>query len=226
MAATALVCRGGYLVNVFTQSDYAVVPIPFFEEKSERIKYITGLRDKEDQLFAEACNLTRHDLKQETPGLLDIHSFDLTNLHVEAERLESTLIDHIISIGLANIRNKPVLYCPMGIGGHRNHVSVLLAVLKARPRLHELYEICFYEDLHYASWGNNRNAGLSRFLGLIKGERLTRKALVLAPELFARKMNLVGIYFSQHGGNLRAENYVPAATDIGKPHESVWVLSS
>jgi hypothetical protein len=224
MAVTALVCQDGQLINVFTQSDYAVVQTPFFEERNERIRYITGLRTREDRIFADACNLTRHDLTLEEPPLLGIHPFDLTDFQIEAERLDSILIDHVIGLSQANIRNKPALFCPMGIGGHRNHVSVLMAVINALPRLRELYNLYFYEDLHYASRGDYRNAGLLRFSSMLKGERLTRRVIALTPELFAKKMSLVGIYLSQHGGKLRASDFIPAATGIREPHEAVWAL--
>jgi len=226
LAGIALASGGGELVNVYTQSDYVVVPIPFFEERGARIKYITDLRTREDQAFAEACNLTRHDLMLEEAPVLRVHPFDLTALEPDVGRLDSVLIKYVIDLAPhSSTGGKPTLYCPMGIGGHRNHVSVLLAVVKALPRLQELYELRFYEDLHYASKGRGRGVGLSRFRALFMSERLNRRVLILAPELFAKKMALVGGYRSQHGGRLRAADFIPAAADIREPHEAIWMLS-
>jgi hypothetical protein len=226
MAATALLCQGGQLINVFTQSDYAVAQTPLFENRNERIRYVTSLRTREDQIFAEACNLTRHDLMLEEPSLIDIHPFDLTDSQIEAKRLDSILIDYVIGLSQVNIGNKSDLFCPMGIGGHRDHVSVLTAVVNALPRLRDSYNLYFYEDLHYASRGDCRNLGLLRFSRMLKGEQPTRRVLALTPELFIRKMKLVSIYSSQHEGQPRASDFIPAAKDIREPHEAVWALSS
>ena len=227
LAGMVLVRRGGQMINVYTQSDYAVVPLPFFEDKGERIKYITAMRAAEDKAFADACNLTRHDLMLEESSVLGIHPFDLTGIDPDVERLDSVLIGYLVGLARQlNAGGNPTLYCPMGIGGHRNHVAVLLAVINALPRLRDLFEICFYEDLHYASRGDRRSAGLSRFLGLLRAEQLTRRVLMLAPELFAKKMILVQGYRSQHRRTVRAADYIPAAADIRGPHETVWVLAS
>ena len=159
------------------------------------------------------------------PSLLGIHPFDLTGLQAEVERLDSVLIDYVIGLQQAKDGRKPILFCPMGIGGHRNHVSVLMAVAKALPRLRKLYDLYFFEDLHYASNENNRNAGLLRFSRMLKGYRVTRRIIALTPELLAQKMKLVGIYSSQCKGKPRALDYTPATTGIRQPHEAVWVLS-
>jgi hypothetical protein len=227
LAGMVVTRRGGQLVNVFTQSDYAVVPMPFFEDRGKRIKYITDLRTAEDLAFAHACKLTRHDLMLEESSALGIHPFDLTGIGPDVELLDSVLIEYVVGLARQlNASSNPTLYCPMGIGGHRNHVAVLLAVVKALPRLRNLYEICFYEDLHYASRGGHRNAGLSRFLRLLRAEKLNRRVLLLAPELFAKKMTLVQGYRSQHRRTVRTADFIPAAPDVHDPHEAVWVLSS
>ena len=225
MAATALASQGGQLINVFTQSNYLVVPTPSFEKENERIRYITSLRAREDQIFADTCKLTRHDLMLEEPPLLGLHPFDLTGLQAEVERLDATLIDYVMGLRQTKSCNKPALFCPMGIGGHRNHVSVLMAVMNALPRLRELYDPYFYEDLHYASRGDYRSAGLLRFSRMLKGQRMARRANVLTPELFAQKMKLISIYFSQHGGKLQASDFIPATMHIREPHEAVWAPS-
>ncbi len=211
-------------MNVFTQSDYAVISLPSFADRSERIRYVSSMRAQEDQMFADACNLTRHDLRLEEPPVLGILPFDLSHIQFEVDHLNTIMIEGIASLHQSQALSKPALYCPIGIGGHRNHVSVLAAVVGALPRLQELYEVFFYEDLHYASDLNFRNAGLQRLSGMLKGRQLERRALVLPPQLFARKMGLVNIYFSQHGGKLRSYDFIPATFRMREEHEAVWAL--
>jgi hypothetical protein len=222
LAATVSGIRSGQLINVYTRSDYAVVPIPPLPGKDQQVSHITSLRAREDRMFADACSLTRHDLMQDEPSLRGIHPFDLDGLRAESERLDSVLIRHILDLERTPGRNKPVLFCPMGIGGHRDHVAVLMAVVAVLPGLRRLYDIRFYEDLHYASCAELRLAGLQRFSSLLEGERLDREVVALSPEAFARKMSLVGMYHSQHAGRLRAEDFIPASFGCRQPHEAVW----
>jgi hypothetical protein len=225
LAATALARRGGQLVNIYTQSEYSIAPVPVFENREARITYITNMRTEEDRKFAAAGNLVRHDLMFKEPGLSGIHPLDVTDIQVDIDCLSGVLVDFLIGLHQPDGINKPSLFCPMGIGGHRNHLAVLGVIAKALPRLRRLYDMYFYEDLYYASDQSARNEGLSRATAILNGERLARIVTPLSPEDFARKMSLVGTYSSQHRGQPQPSYFVPAAPDAGGPHEAFWSLS-
>lgn len=119
---------------------------------------------------------------------------------------------------------RPWLFCPMGIGGHRDHLAVLLAVL-GLARLGRRYRLAFYEDLHYASNPVARSKGLRRFASLTGSLGLRRLRHDLDAEGLATKMALVGCYPSQLEPRLATiEAWRPAVADpdVG-PHEAVWI---
>lgn len=226
LASTVRARQGGQLVNIYTQSEYALAPVPVFENREARVTYITNMRTEEDRKFAAASNLARHDLMLKEPSFSGIHPLDLTDIRVDVDSLSGVLVDRLIGLHQKiDGVNKPSLFCPTGIGGHRNHLAVLMVVAGALPRLRRLYDMYFYEDLHYASNHSLRNEGLSRAAVILGGERLTRMVTPLSPEDFARKMSLVGAYSSQHRGQPRPAHFVPAAPDAGGPHEAFWSLS-
>jgi len=216
---------GGHLVNIFTQGEHVEIPLPAFRDRQEKIRYVTALRAEEDRQFADACGLERHDLGLEEPSLLAIDSGDFSNLRREAERVGTALSDLLNSQSAGGAPDKPALYCPMGIGGHRNHASVLLAVLAALPRLQGRYEICFYEDLCDASEPVVRNRGLGRFLDLLGVRRLTRRAFTLDSDALAAKMRLVGLYASRLASVPDPGQFTCAAAEPAGPHEAVWALA-
>jgi len=216
---------GGHLINIFTQVEHVEIPLPTFRDRQEKVRYVTALRAEEDRQFAGACRLERHDLGLEEPSLLAIDSRDFSNLRREAERVGAALTDLLSRLSAGGTPDKPTLYCPMGIGGHRNHASVLLAVLAALPRLHARYRLCFYEDLCDASDPAVRNQGLGQFLDLLGVRRLTRRAVPLDSEALAAKMRLVGLYGSRHAGVPDPGKFTCAAPEPAGPHEAFWELA-
>jgi hypothetical protein len=225
LAATVLARRGGQLVNIYTQSEYSLAPVPVFENKEARTTYITNIRTEEDRNFADACGLVRHDLLFKEPSFSGIHPLDVTGIQGDIDCLSGVLVGFLIGLHQTDGISKPSLFCPLGIGGHRNHLAVLAVIAKALPRLRRLYDVYFYEDLYYASNQSARNEGLSRAAAMLNGERLTRIVTPLSPDDFERKMSLVGAYSSQHRGQPRPSCFVPAAPDAGGPHEAFWALS-
>ena len=120
---------------------------------------------------------------------------------------------------------RPWLFCPAGIGGHVDHLAVLLAVVGWR-RLRGFYRLAFYEDLHYASRASARTAGLRRLARLTRGLALRRWRHDLGAPERAEKMALVRCYPSQlEPAIARIAAYRPAVADpaIG-PHEAAWIL--
>ena len=108
----------------------------------------------------QAAGLNRHDLKLEEPRLIGYQAFDLINLEAAVARTSEQLIPFLIDFLPSGGYSREVnLYCPAGIGGHRDHLSTLLAVRGAFDKLRSRSAIHLYEDLHYASVPQARETG-------------------------------------------------------------------
>ncbi|MGO9770077.1 MAG: hypothetical protein ACLPSW_11060 [Roseiarcus sp.] len=116
---------------------------------------------------------------------------------------------------------RPWLYCPMAIGGHVDHLVVLRVVLRNCDALAGAYRIAFYEDLHYASAIEIREAGLVNFRRL--AGPLAAKRFVLPIDDVGRKLDLIGLYASQIAAKpANIDSFTPAVGSIAPPHEAIW----
>lgn len=217
---------GGHLVNLYSRSDYMVRGL-YAHRRIWRIARILGaharlagrvsrLRAREDQAFAARCQLTRHDLGLDDARLAGKPIWDPRDLEPEARSLAARLLE-----GLDAMPGER-LFCPIGIGSHRDHVATLMAILRAYPRLSRRFRIAFYEDLHYASDAQVRTVGLERFRALAGGRAMRRHAFELSPARYAEKLALVALYASQHADPPAAGAYSPAGSGVAGPHEAVW----
>lgn len=219
--------QGGVVVNLFTRSTYVAADIPLPVEPPARIEAITALRRGEDEQFVRAAGLTRRDLGLAEPRVIGRTPFGLADLGGEVDALAVVLKPVISELLAASSAAEPLcLFCPMGIGGHRNHLSTLLFLRRACDSLRRRCVLFLYEDLHYASVGPQRAAGLERARRLFDGYRLSPAMVRLTPEDAARKMELVGLYASQHALTPRARDYIPASGAEAGLHEMIWRVSS
>jgi len=211
----------GVLVNLYTRCRYVAAAIDLPVDETARVEAVSRLRREEDRRFAETTRLTRHDLGLSEPALLGRHSRDLADLGGEVAALSACLMPVLSDLlpnggpGAAN------LFCPMGIGGHRNHVTTLMVVRAAYDALRTRCTVFLYEDLPYASQPGVREAGLRRAAEVFAGCRLTSTVLALDSAEAARKMDLIGLYASQHGTPPREADFTPASGTAGL-HEIVW----
>ena len=222
LAATVQRRRGGQLVNLFTRAEHVLARTRLPRNREARVREVTRLRTTEDQEFAAESSLTRHDLMLDEPALLGIHAFDTTNLDPEIKLLQGPLMELLQGFFLRQGPAGSALFCPMGIGGHRNHLSTLIAVAENLPRLKRSCRIFLYEDLPYASNPVARARGVARALKIMRGEPLARLILPLSSEAFTEKLRSVGLYASQHPGPPPASSFIPAAPDVTGPHEALW----
>lgn len=227
LACVAQKQTSGALLNMFTRSEYVQNPIALPVERNERIDFITRLRAAEDVRFAEAVGLTRHDLMLAEPSLRGRDPFDSRDLSLELSDVRSALLSFLEIHLEARARGRvAALFCPMGIGGHRDHLLTLLAVKGMMTLLLRRCEVFFYEDLHYASDPSARKAGIDRALSILSGFRISRIRLALSQDLFARKLELLALYDSQFGASIRAADFIPADEEVPTPHEAVWHCSA
>jgi hypothetical protein len=218
---------GGELVTLFTQSRYVAVDMDLPAGDAARAEVITQLRREEDQRFANAAGLARREFAFQEPPIAGRRPFDLADLDVEIAALSAELIPflsaRLLDQGDPGAAN---LYCPMGVGAHRDHLTTLLAVRRAYDLLRPRCTVFLYEDLHYASVGKAREAGLQRAGQIFAGMRLTREVLPLEPAEIERKMAWINFYASQHPRPPQAADFIPASGAAAGPHEVVWRVSA
>ena len=218
--------RGGDLVNLFTLSRWAAMRMELPADENEQVEVVSRLRRQEDQRFAHAAGLVRHDLGLQEAPLRGSEPFDLAHLDVDLAALSASLSSCLLAI-LPNDGGPDAasLYCPMGIGGHRDHVLTLLAVRDAYETLRRRCTVFLYEDLHYASVPHARDVGLQRAGQLFAGTRLSPIVEELQSHDVERKMQWIGLYASQHWRKPRIADFTPASGMASGLHEIVWRLS-
>ncbi|MFZ1965364.1 MAG: hypothetical protein WAU78_18190 [Roseiarcus sp.] len=217
---------GGELVNLFTLSRYAPAKVGLPADEESRAEIVSQLRREEDQRFVQIAGLARHDLGLREPPLIGYEPFDLARLDVEVASLSATLVPYLLALLPAESEpGAASLYCPMGIGGHRNHLSTLLAVRGAYDALRRRCVVFLYEDLHYASVASVRKAGLRRAAQVFAGAPLCRIVSPLDSSDAARKMQWIGLYASQHAQAPRLGDFTPASGLVSGLHEIVWEVS-
>lgn len=200
---------GGVLINVFTVSSYTAA-LPYSSDPV----VVSRIRDEEDRKFALNCGLTRYNLNQLDSPLRGRDPFDPTDLSAEVELLRP-ILRHLIS-RLAYASQRLLLFCPAGIGMHRDHLIVRGAALAENS---QKYQMVFYEELHYAADKVQRERGLRDFL-VATGQfnYSIRYKFGVSPE----KLQLVQTYASQFDklpNDLAA--FIPAdGSNI--PHEAAW----
>jgi len=216
---------GGDLVSIFTLSEYVASPIPLPTDRARRMAAITALRREEDTRFAQAAGLVRHDLALAEPPVTGLGPFEHTRIGEEVSLLSRRLIPFILALADREGAKPPALYCPMGIGGHRNHVSVLLAVRYAIASLSRVCDVFLYEDLHYASHAAARTIGLASARRVFCAALSEPIALPLDPLASARKLDRIAGYASQHDATPRLAHFTPASPLSDRPHEIVWRIT-
>ena len=219
--------QGGEVVNIFTRSDYVGADMALPVAPEERIAAISALRLKEDLAFVQAAGLARHDLFLEEPSLTGFGPFDLSGLHAAVTRTADRLIPVLLKLLPPDGDPRlAALYCPAGIGGHRDHISTLLAVGRAHGELRERCTLHLYEDLHYASMPREREAGLQRAAKVFSGMTLSSTIHAMSENESLRKMQLIGLYASQHDTPPQPQKFTPASHLTKSMHEIVWTVST
>jgi hypothetical protein len=222
--------RSGALLTIFSRSDHLLRVADrradgFGRMKPEqRIEFASRIRRDEDLAFAERVGLDAAVAGLDEAPIRNRHPFDSDKSIEDAARLERPILDSIAAAAAPPPSDRrAVLCCPMGIGGHVDHLTLLRIVRKHYADLHSQREIVFYEDLHYASTWDERVRGVARFGEILHPLRPRRRHLpVKAPRA---KLELVNIYKSQFRDlpdTLAA--FSPATFFAGRAHEALWTI--
>jgi len=209
---------GGTLVNVFTRSAHVAgrdLTRPAEVAETDRV---SALRLEEDRAFSERLGLARTDLGQEEPMLRGRHAFGKDNNSDSVALITPALfaaLDAAVATGAGRI------FCPAGIGRHRDHLAVRTVVLDWCRRREPLIEIWFYEDLPYASKVRARWRGLLDLRHAVGPHRLRRRPWLAG----ADKLDSINAYPSQHDTPVTGlRRFSPAALWPIGPHEAAWQM--
>lgn len=212
--------RAGILLTVFPISGYvaprAGVPRPPPDQ-------VTKIRMAEDRKFAAACGLQAWFLKAPCASAIGHGSFDLGWAEDNARRIETPLIQALMGFAAqGDPGTRSWLMCPSGIGSHVDHVALRLVVTRHFDTLSARYRLSFYEDLHYASDRQARQAGLDQLFQTLGDRKLSRQVLPLGDALEV-KLRLLALYPSQFTELPRSiERFTPSVGTDTPPHEALW----
>jgi len=213
----------GQLLTVFPRSTYQVRALSLPQESST---IVTHNRISEDSRFAQTCGLDALYLGFDDSSARGSQPFDPEPVRALAATIAPTVVAALMGPLLGkSIQPKPLLACPVGIGGHVDHLAVCRVVIGHLQQLELFYRVGFYEDLPYACEPTARMSGLQKLASLL-GERQLRRFVVpldtVAQDL---KLRLVSLYESQLTPRLRSlSGFTPAASATVAPHEAIWML--
>ena len=217
---------GGDVLNLFTVSRYVAVDQGLPADEAARVEAVSALRRLEDEAFVRAAGLIHRGLGFREARLTGHEPFDLADLAPEVDMLLAELMPVVLGmLPSGGDPSQASLYCPMGIGGHRNHISTFLAVRAAYEVLRHRCTVFLYEDLHYASVPRLREDGLRRAAHVFGDYRLSEVVHPLDVDEAERKMRWIGLYASQHPHPPRIADFTPASGLAEGPHEIVWRVS-
>jgi hypothetical protein len=221
--------RAGRLLTIFSESDYLAR-----SRSAPDAVDVTRIRLAEDAAFAAACGLVLDPL-----GLPDARRrgeaiFSQGGLGAAVQGLEAALLGRILAaVGDQNggdqdggdraSGERAWLFAPAGIGGHVDHVAVMTIVARNLERLLARYQVCFYEDLPYASDVLKRSIGLRRLANAAPRHTLIRHQWPVGASE-PGKVGLLRLYASQFAAEPSSlQGFSPAPYIAQTPHEAVWV---
>jgi hypothetical protein len=186
--------KSGHLINIFTISKYLINQNYKNKINNNAVKQITNIRNKEDIKFAKFCKLKRHDLKIKDTSVTGIGDCSKKKLKFQIALLEKKLIPLLFKLYDKDKIN--IIYCPMAIGGHENHMSTLITMTKNFKIFEKKMNFLFYFDLPYSSNEKIRKMYFLEFkMNTKKKKYLIQKKKV---DNIKKKLLMLRFYKSQH----------------------------
>jgi len=206
----------GHLINVFTQGRH--IARESLKAAASDQTTVFHIRDGEDAGFAGICRMTRHDLGCEEPLLRDRRPSDLSGLRDDQEQIRQPILDCLLQLARAQAPGaRPVLFAPLGVGGHVNHRAVAATVMELLPQLSPHFDIFFYEELPYSSSLMSRLHAVRR-----AGAATVLKTRFIYRTRWNAKRELLSFYASQFRGRPRPAAFRPTAPFTPFLHEAFW----
>jgi LmbE family N-acetylglucosaminyl deacetylase len=213
------------LLNIFTRSD-DVSNIPTIDRLAEvkgrqRIDAISRMRDEEDDAYARALGFRKIDLGFDDADIVAGTEKDPGHYYggIEQETIAVTdRMSQVLGELLPNGSDK-VVFCPLAIGQHRNHLvafSAVIACIKPPD-----VPVVFYEDLPYAATPSARRTRLAELAPFLTEYGYTRHPIAITPAELAAKHADARNYASQMSDS--NEHFVMRTPDCPAMHEAIWV---
>lgn len=203
----------GTLVDIFSISSYTHESLGLPHD----VETVSRLRNEEDDRFARACGLSKMSLDQLDSPLRGRAPFDGNGRAGEVEDLCRLLKERLSP--LSNTAEKMLLFCPAAIGGHRDHLITRDAMLRDFAYFSGVFEIVFYEDLHYASNKEVREKGLADLAEATKQWGYNKRyRFAVTPQ----KLDFVRLYQSQFDHLPVDLSAFSPADGSQSQHEAVW----
>lgn len=113
---------------------------------------------------------------------------DLKNIY-HLENYDENLIDEISEVIIKNFKDADIIFAPMGLGNHADHLIINKATIKAKNKLNcELY---FYEEVPYVCY-YYKNRKKSNW-----GNGMKSKIIPISKEEWETKVKTIKCYRSQ-----------------------------
>lgn len=211
---------GGLLISIFTRSNFTATDIKGQYQTDELIQIVQKQREAEDIAFATQAGLDRYDFELDDSILSTQNPFTSGDISLDVDNLKLRLLP-VLQKEFSQNRSphKNILFCPMAIGGHRDHKITLMSVVSEIEQLRSLCRIAFYEDLPYASDPSLRSEGLDNLKSVTGIKEWSTIVTYLSHADAERKLSLIQIYTSQHSEKPQAFDYIPASRLSNSLHE-------
>jgi hypothetical protein len=202
------------IINVFTISTYIRRMAMTNRSRAFRENVVSKIREEEDREFCE-----RYGIKQINLGLSE--SSEENYSHSEFVRnLSEKIKSHI------DPAEKCLIFFPLGIGGHINH----LQVFDACKLLIEVYgdgEFILYEDLPYGHRIASRFVRIDRLSEFLSSYGFVNCLNILSKKDILQKRKDIMLYESQHKYRhlctVKIHRYFTRTSLLGYPYEGFWV---
>lgn len=215
--------RQGTLLTLFSRSAHVAKRAEPHLPPGDRVTAVSALREGEDLAFARAVGLHQICAGFEEAPIRGQDIFDTDKSVEDAARFAPKVMDAIAAVGSEPpAAQRPWLYCPMGIGGHVDHVMILRIVSNRVADLAKVYRLAFYEDLHYASNLRARIVGLARFRALLAPAK-PRRSMHRIDDI-RTKLAEINLYASQIAEPPTIDQFTPAQFLPTPAHEAIWTV--
>ena len=205
--------REGFLVNIFSVCNRVTSKYKSQNPMHYDVTSVSKIRDAEDILFCNQFYLNRFNLEMSEATVRGEHHFNLNGLEPLKNELSNILIPFLLQLVEADQQAKLALYCPMGIGGHIDHLATLQVVIGNYQVLRQFFDIYFYEEFPYASSKLIRKTGLINFYSCFENAQYRNFVKQLNTAEVEAKIDLISIYQSQLS-TLVKSTFIPC--------ESIW----
>ncbi len=210
-----------HIFNIFTRSNFTFQKIDSQLNPDQIIENVSKIRDLEDETFAKTLAIGRSNFSLIDASVKGLNPFDLADIQDEINDISSQILPDLFEM-LNQSKSDNFIYCPMGVGKHRNHLSTLISILDNFNDLHSRSKVFFYEELPYSSNKYNKGEAVTRLKEAFPNNQLIRHITKLSSGQFEEKMQLISIYKSQHLPTVDSHSFIPYDSLITLPHEAYW----